>query len=313
VAGGEFSARFVVNNLTRAGALAAAAFQSKVNRQLQELSMKAGLLRTNAAVLALASALVLAGCETVQTTQAGTVGVDRKQNMLVSSEEINQGAAQAYRQVLQAEGKKGAVNRDAEAVKRVRSIASRLIPATGAFRADAPGWKWEVNVIASKDVNAWCMPGGKIAVYTGLIDRLKPSDDELAAVMGHEIAHALREHGRERASQAAEQSLAAGVIGAVLGIGSLGTDLTGTVLNITFGLPNSRLHETEADRVGVELAARAGFDPRASVTLWQKMGQLGGGQPPQFLSTHPSNETRQQDLQVYAQRVMPLYEQARRK
>jgi predicted Zn-dependent protease len=157
------------------------------------------------------------------------------------------------------------------------------------------------------------MPGGKIAVYTGLIDRIKPSDDELAAVMGHEIAHALREHGRERASQAAGQSVAAGVIGAAIGMGSLGTDMTSTVLNITFGLPNSRLHETEADRIGVELAARAGYDPRAAITLWQKMGQLGGGQPPQFLSTHPSNESRQQDLLVYAQRVMPLYEQAKKR
>ena len=262
---------------------------------------------------AVAASTFLAACQTVQTTQSGAVGIDRKQSMLVSAEQINQSAVQAYRQVLQEEGKRGAVNRDADQLKRVRAIAARLIPATGAFRADAPGWKWEVNVISSKDVNAWCMPGGKIAVYTGLIERIKPSDDELAAVMGHEIAHALREHGRERASQATGQSVAAGVIGAALGMGSLGTDLTSTVLNITFGLPNSRLHETEADRIGVELAARAGYDPHASVTLWQKMGQLGGGQPPQFLSTHPSNETRQQDLQVYAQRVMPLYEQARKK
>ncbi len=263
--------------------------------------------------LVLVSAALLVGCQSVQTTQSGAVGIDRKQSMFVSSEEINQSAVQAYRTVLQEEGKKGAVNHDPEQVRRVRAIAARLIPATGAFRMDAPGWKWEVNVISSKDVNAWCMPGGKIAVYTGLIDRLKPSDDELAAVMGHEIAHALREHGRERASQAAGQSVAASVIGAALGIGSLGTDLSSTVLKLTFGLPNSRLHETEADRIGVELAARAGYDPRAAATLWQKMGQAGGGQPPQFLSTHPSNETRQQDLQVYAQRVMPLFEQARRR
>jgi predicted Zn-dependent protease len=277
--------------------------------------MKFGVCRGRggADIFVLAAVLVLAACQTVQTTQSGAVGIDRKQTMLVSSEQINQSAVQAYRQVMQAEGKKGAVNRDAEQVRRVRAIAARLIPATAAFRSDAPGWKWEVNVVTSKDVNAWCMPGGKIAVYTGLIDRLRPSDDELAAVMGHEIAHALREHGRERASQAAGQSIAAGVIGAVLGIGSTGTDLADTVLNITFGLPNSRLHETEADRIGVELAARAGYDPHAAVSLWQKMGQLGGGQPPQFLSTHPSNETRQQDLQTYAQRVMPLYEQARRR
>jgi len=303
LAGCELSARSEANGLI-------APVSGNNNEGDAEMAMKYGF--SGLLVLGL-GAVMLAACESVQTTQSGAVGVDRKQSMLVSSEQINQSAAQAYRQVLQTEGKKGAVNHDADQVRRVRAIAARLIPATGAFRSDAPGWKWEVNVISSKDVNAWCMPGGKIAVYTGLIDRLKPSDDELAAVMGHEIAHALREHGRERASQAAGQSVAAGLIGAVLGIGSAGTDLTGTVLNITFGLPNSRLHETEADRIGVELAARAGYDPRAAVSLWQKMGQQGGGQPPQFLSTHPSNETRQQDLQAYAQRVMPLYEQARRR
>ena len=275
--------------------------------------MKKNCWKRSRLALTLMAAAWLCACQTVQTTQSGSVGVDRKQSMMVSSDQINQSAGQAYRKVLQDEGKKGAVHHDPELVKRVRAVATRLIAATGSFRADAPGWKWEVNVISSKDVNAWCMPGGKIAVYTGLIERISPSDDELAAVMGHEIAHALREHGRERASQAAGQSVAASVIGAALGIGSLGTDLSSTVLNITFGLPNSRLHETEADRIGVELAARAGFDPRASVMLWQKMGQISGGQPPQFLSTHPSNETRQQDLQAYAQRVLPLYEQARRK
>lgn len=279
---------------------------------MTKVTMKFKSRQRLAITLTVCVCALLAACQTVQTTQSGTVGVDRKQSMMVSAEKMNQSAAQAYRQVLQEEGKKGAVNHDPEQVKRVRAIAARLIPAAAAFRADAPGWKWEVNVISSKDVNAWCMPGGKIAVYTGLIERIKPSDDELAAVMGHEIAHALREHGRERASQAAGQSVAAGVIGAAIGMGSLGTDMTSTVLNITFGLPNSRLHETEADRIGVELAARAGYDPRAAVTLWKKMGQVGGGQPPQFLSTHPSNETRQQDLLVYAQRVMPLYEQAKK-
>jgi predicted Zn-dependent protease len=266
--------------------------------------------RTGWLGLAALSGLFLAACQTVQTTQGGVVGVDREQTMLVSSDQINQSAVQAYQQVLQEAGKKGDVNRDPAQVQRVRAIAARLTPTTGAFRPDAPAWSWEVNVITSKEVNAWCMPGGKIAVYTGLIDRLKITDDELAAVMGHEIGHALREHGRERASQAMEQSIAVGVLGALAGFGQVGTDLTQQVLNITFSLPNSRLHETEADRIGVELAARAGYDPRAAATLWQKMGQLGSGQPPQFLSTHPSNETRQQDLQVYAQRVMPLYESA---
>jgi predicted Zn-dependent protease len=257
-------------------------------------------------------ALLLAGCQSVQTTQTGAVGVERRQSMLVSSASVNRDAVKAYQQVLAEARKKNQLNRDATQLARIRAISARLIPVTASFRPDAPGWQWETNVITSKDVNAWCMPGGKIAVYTGLIEQLNATDAELAAVMGHEIAHALREHGRERMSQAMGQSIAAGVLGAALGLGEVGQDLTGMVLNVTFGLPNSRLHETEADRIGVELAARAGYDPRAAVTLWEKMQKLGGGQPPQFLSTHPSHESRIRDLQEYARRVEPLYQAAKR-
>jgi len=189
----------------------------------------------------------------------------------------------------------------------------RLINVTGAFRPDAPRWAWESNVITSNDVNAWCMPGGKIAVYTGLIEKVKPTDDELAAVMGHEIAHALREHGRERASQAAAQSIALSIGGALLGLGDNSVQLAQIITDVTFNLPNSREDEVEADRIGVELAARAGYDPHAAVTLWQKMGQVGGSAPPQFLSTHPSPQNRQKDLTAYAERVMPLYEAARKR
>jgi len=199
------------------------------------------------------------------------------------------------------------------AAERVRRIAQRLIPQTAAFRADAPAWKWEVSVITSKEVNAWCMPGGKIAVYTGLIERLKATDDEIAAVMGHEIAHALREHGRERASQAQAQGILIGVIGAVAGVPQGTLDLTQLAVDLTFNLPNSREHEMEADRIGVELAARAGYDPRGAISLWEKMGKLGGGQPPEFLSTHPSHATRIDDLKVYSAKVLPLYETARAK
>ncbi len=263
-------------------------------------------------VLVLTS-VFLAGCQSVQTTQPGAVGVERRQNMLVSSDTVNRSAEKAYAQVLAEAQKKGQLNRDAAQLQRVRAIASRLTPQTGAFRADAPGWKWEVNVITSKDVNAWCMPGGKIAFYTGLIERLQATDDEVAAVMGHEIAHALREHGRERASQAMAQSIGISVVGALLRVPGVGQDLTQTVIDLTFNLPNSRTDEMEADRIGVELAARSGFDPRAAVTLWQKMQKLGGGQPPQFLSTHPSHATRISDLQDYSAKVMPLYEAARTK
>jgi predicted Zn-dependent protease len=256
--------------------------------------------------------IALAGCQTVQTTQSGVVGVDRKQTFLVSSEDINKSAVQAYQKVLQDAQQKGQLNRDPGQLQRVRAVAARLVPATGAFRQDAPGWKWEVNVISSNEVNAWCMPGGKIAVYSGLINTLNASDDELAAVIGHEIAHALREHSREQVSHQMGQQLLIGVGAAVLGAGQLGQQIAQSLLDVTFNLPHSRTDETEADRIGVELAARAGFDPRASVGLWQKMAKLSGNRPPQWMSTHPDPANRMKDLQEYANRVYPLYQQAKK-
>jgi len=261
--------------------------------------------------LCLLAALAAAGCQTVRTTQPGVVGVDRPQSMLVSAESVHRSAERAYRRVLDEASAKGQLNRDPAQLARIRAIAARLVPQTAAFRADAPGWKWEVNLIASKEVNAWCMPGGKIAFYTGLLERLQPSDEEIAAVMGHEIAHALREHGRERASQAVAQGFGIAVLGAAAGMSEGAMDLTQIVLDLTLNLPNSRTDETEADRIGVELAARAAFDPRAAVTLWEKMTRLGGGRGPQFLSSHPSHQTRISDLRGYAERVLPLYEAAR--
>ncbi|MDH4172155.1 MAG: M48 family metallopeptidase [Betaproteobacteria bacterium] len=253
----------------------------------------------------------VAGCQTVQTTQPGAVGVDRQQSMLLSSAEVNASAGKAYQQLIAEAAKKGHLNTDAAQLARIRSVSQRLIPQTAAFRGDAPGWQWEVNLISAKDINAWVMPGGKIAFYTGLLDALKPSDDEIAAVMGHEISHALREHGRERASQAMAQGIALSILGAVAGVSRGGIDLTQVVLNVTLNLPNSREHETEADRIGVELAARAGYDPRAAISVWEKMSKLGGGKSPEILSTHPAPATRIADLHVYAARVLPLYEQAK--
>lgn len=262
-------------------------------------------------------ALLLTGCATTQTTSSGAVGVERGQTMLLSSSEVNRAAATAYKSTIDSARSKGLLNRDARQYERVRHIAHRLIPATATFRNDAPGWQWEVNVLTSKEVNAWCMPGGKMAVYSGLIDQLQVTDDELAAVMGHEIAHALREHGREKASQAAGVNVAAAIGGAVIGTyfgvdARLGQTALGAVGDLAFMRPNSREMEQEADRVGVELAARAGYDPSAAITLWEKMGRVSSGSTPQWLSTHPSNQARIADLRVYAQRVQPLYAATRR-
>jgi predicted Zn-dependent protease len=268
-------------------------------------------------VTVILAAMLLTACTT--TTEEGTVGVERSQLLLVSSAEMEKTAATQYQQLIQTETPKGNVNKDPRQTERVRGIAKRLIPQTVVFRKDALDWKWDVNVLTSPEVNAWCMPGGKIAVYTGLIEALHITDDELAAVMGHEISHALREHGRERYSQQVAAGVGASILGAAAdvflpGSGQLAT--AGAGLGAQYGLllPYSRVHETEADRMGVELAARAGYDPRAAVTLWQKMAKLSGGSaPPQWASTHPSNETRMKDLTEYSQKVLPLYEQARGK
>jgi predicted Zn-dependent protease len=256
-----------------------------------------------------------AGCQSVQTTSAGAVGVDRKQNMssLVSEADLRKGAEQAYTQLIGQARQKGLLNAEAQITQRVRTIAQRMVPVTASFRPDAPAWKWEVNVLQSEQLNAWCMPGGKIVFYSGIITRLQLSDDEIAAIMGHEIAHALREHARERASEQQAAGLLIELGAAILGAGQVGSDLGQTAYKVAVGMPNSRAHETEADRIGVELAARAGYDPRAAISLWQKMAKASsGGGSPQWLSTHPSADARQQDLGVYAARVMPLYEQARK-
>jgi len=259
---------------------------------------------------AAASAALLWGCQSVETTKEGAVGVDRQQRMMVSSEEVDASSKKAYSQMMAEAQKKGVLDRDPATVQRVQNITKRLIPTTTVFRPDAAKWPWEVHVISIDEANAWCMPGGKMAVYTGLIQKLNLTDDELAAVMGHEIAHALREHARERVSRQMGTQMAVGIAGALFGIGNLGQGLGNMVADVTLNLPNSRLHETEADRIGVELAARAGYDPRAAVTLWEKMakGAGAGGGPPKWLSTHPSHEDRLKDLREYAAKVMPLYQ-----
>jgi predicted Zn-dependent protease len=255
-------------------------------------------------------AAITAGCQTVETTKTTAVGVDRPQRMAVSSEQVNAESEKAYAQMMAEAKQKGALDKDAADLARVRAIVARLIPQTAAFRQDALQWPWEFHVLSTDEVNAWCMPHGKIAVYTGLISKLQATDAELAAVLGHEMGHALREHTREQMSQQMGTQTAIGIAGALLGIGQLGQGLAGAVANVTMELPKSRTAETEADRIGVELAARAGYDPNAAISLWQKMEKLGGGQPPKWLSTHPPHADRVADLQNQIAKVMPLYQAA---
>jgi predicted Zn-dependent protease len=258
------------------------------------------------------SAAFLSSCQTVDTTKPGVVGVDRDQRMMVSAEEVHAGSAKAYAQMMAEAQKKGVLDKDAAQVKRVQEITKRLIPHTVTFRPDAAKWPWEVHVISIDEVNAWCMPAGKMAIYTGLIQKLNATDDEIAAVMGHEIAHALREHARERISRQMGTQATIGIVGALFGIGQLGQGVANTVADVTLNLPNSRLHETESDRIGVELAARAGYDPRAAISLWEKMSKVSSGnQPPKWLSTHPPHQDRINDLRAYADKVAPLYAAAK--
>ena len=258
-------------------------------------------------ILLLLSSALLVSC-TAKTTKKGTVGVDRGQMLLVSEDKMRQGAEEAYAEILTKAREEGTLNTDSKTVKRLRDIADRLIPETKVFRDDAPNWKWEVNLIQSDQLNAWCMPGGKIAFYTGIIEKLNLTDDEIAAIMGHEIAHALREHGRERASQAMVGQIGLTTISILTGVQGAGLDAGNMVMQTTFILPNSRTHETEADRMGVELAALAGYKPYAAVTVWQKMKKQSKGAPPEFLSTHPSNDSRIGDLKKYTKKVEPLYQ-----
>ncbi len=257
---------------------------------------------------AAALAALVAACAPVQTTNSGRVGVDRPQYMsnLVSEAALERQAAAQYQQILSQARAKNALDPSAAQTARVQAIARRLIAQVGVFRQDALNWPWEVHVLKSADVNAWCMPGGKIAVYTGLLERIQPTDAELAAVLGHEISHALREHAREQVSQQMVANLGLSVLAAVTGSQAT-ADLGSALSDVMFTLPNSRANEVEADRMGVELAARAGYDPRAAITLWQKMQRAGGGAPPEMLSTHPSSASRIQELQQAAERVMPLY------
>lgn len=254
--------------------------------------------------------LLAVGC--VSTTQSGVVGAERKQFLLVSSAQAEQGAAAFYAKEKNKYAKAGALNANAQQTARVKAIVNDLIDQAGAFRPDTRHWKWEVSVITSKEVNAYCAAGGKMAIYTGLLEGLKLTDNEVAAVMGHEIAHALREHTREAMSEAMAQQVGVSVLASLAGLGDVGANLLSQATQIAVALPFSRAKEREADRIGLELMARAGYDPHQAVSLWRKM-MSSGGSPPEFLSTHPDPENRIRDIEALLPSVLPLYEEAKRK
>jgi predicted Zn-dependent protease len=228
---------------------------------------------------------------------------------LVPAKQLEQQAAQTYGQLLQqATAKRALAPKEHPQVQRLRTIAARLIPFTSRFNPRTAEWKWEVNLIGSRQINAFCMPGGKIAFYSGILDQLRLTDDEVAMVMGHEIAHALREHARERMAKSELTQLGAGLLGELVGGGRYAGAfrIGGDLLTLKF----SREDESEADLVGLDLAARAGFDPRAGVTLWQKMTAANQATPMEFLSTHPAGKNRIQEIERHLPEVLPLYRNA---
>jgi len=240
------------------------------------------------------------------------VGQASSLRKLIPAETLEASARQQYRQTLGEADSKGALAPDDyPQLKRLRAIAARLIPFTTQWNPDSRKWKWEVNLIGSKQINAWCMPGGKIAFYTGILDQLQLNDDEVAMIMGHEMAHALREHSRERLAKSRATGMGLSVASQLLGLGQMG-DVAANLGTQLLTLKYGRDDETEADLVGLEIAARGGFKPEASVQLWKKMlGATGGGKgQPSFLSTHPSGNNRIQELEANLPKVSQLYEQA---
>jgi len=268
-----------------------------------------GLLQ-GVTLLLLSPALALAQDGTREGVEVGGNSVFSR---LVPADAVEQSAAQQYAEILkQAAAQKALGGKNHPQVRRLRAIAQRIIPHAMGWNPRAKDWRWEVNLIGSRQINAFCMPGGKIAFYSGILDQLQLTDDEVATVMGHEIAHALREHARARMGKNAATGIGANLLSNVLGLGQLGQTVTSygaQLLTLQF----SRSDESDADLVGMELAARAGFDPRAGVTLWQKMAAASKGAPPQWLSTHPSGNTRIADIQANLPKVLPLYARSQSK
>ena len=257
--------------------------------------------------------LAAAGAAALPVAAQVDVGKSSAMRQLVPAEQLETSATQQYDQMLaQAKAKRALAPDNHPQLIQLRAIAQRIIPYAQQWNSRAGSWRWEVNLIGSKQINAFCMPGGKIAFYTGILDQLKLTDDEIAMVMGHEMAHALREHARERIAKSQATSIGLSLGAQLLGLGELGNmaaNLGTQLLTLTF----SRSDESDADLVGLELAARAGYDPRAAVTLWQKMGQATGNGGIGFLSTHPTGPDRIRELEQNVPKVQGLYQQARQR
>jgi Zn-dependent protease with chaperone function len=255
-----------------------------------------------------------AGAATAALPAAAQVEVGKSSSVrkLVPAAELEGVANKQYSEMMaEARQKQVLLPERHPQVQRLRVMANRLIPQATPWNDRARGWQWEVNLIASDEINAFCMPGGKIAFYTGILEKLKLDDDEAAMIMGHEMAHALREHARERLAKTQATGMGLSVLSQLLGLGQLG-DVAASLGTQLLTLKFSREDETEADLVGLELAARSAYKPQASVSLWQKMADQNGKGGPSFLSTHPNSPARIRELQANVPKVLKLYEAARK-
>ncbi len=274
---------------------------------MSDADTRRGTRRGECFALTLCLVFLIASCASAPVTE-------RRGLRLVPDSELTSMSFQEYNNVL----KKSKLSTDTAKVSMVRRVGQRvaaaseeLLEETGRGN-DIRNYKWEFNLIEDdKTVNAWCMPGGKVAVYTGLLP-IAQDENGLAVVMGHEVAHAIAKHGNERMSQGLLAQF--GAIGLSLALArspGLTSDIFmqayGVGTQVGFLLPYSRLHESEADRIGLVLMAKAGYDPRGAVSLWQRMSAKGGSRPPEFLSSHPAPESRIRDIESLIPEAMQYY------
>ncbi len=259
------------------------------------------------------SAFIISGCATSPSNQLTgpgdgiVVGQASSVRHIVPAKDLENAAKKEYEKIKQrAKEKKELADNNNPTLKKLIRISKKLEPHTIAWNPDSSLWDWEVILIKSDSLNAFCFPGGKIAFFSGIIEKLELTDDEIAMIMGHEMAHALREHARSRIAKAQLTDLGVDLLSAVIGLNKSERRLMGFGRQLV-SLKFSRIDETDADLVGLDIAARGGFNPKAGISLWKKMQNANKSSPPEWLSTHPSGSNRIREISDSLPKVLPLY------
>ena len=259
------------------------------------------------------SAFIISGCATSPSNQLTgpgdgiVVGQASSVRHIVPAKDLENAAKKEYEKIKQrAKEKKELADNNNPTLRKLIRISKKLEPHTIAWNPDSSLWDWEVILIKSDSLNAFCFPGGKIAFFSGIIEKLELTDDEIAMIMGHEMAHALREHARSRIAKAQLTDLGVDLLSAVIGLNKSERRLMGFGRQLV-SLKFSRIDETDADLVGLDIAARGGFNPKAGISLWKKMQNANKSSPPEWLSTHPSGSNRIREISDSLPEVLPLY------